>query len=264
VNWLLLLPVCGLAGFLAGLLGIGGGILLVPVFLEFFRWHGYPPLYVQTAFGTSKAVILISTLGAVREQVRMDRVAWPAVRRMAPGVLVGAVLGASVASWLPGAWLRRIFAGWLAVTAWFMARRERPASPETRGAPLPSWWLLPGGLGIGVFASLLGLGGGVLAVPLLHRGFRYPLHQAMATSAGVMLFTASAGATTYAVAGLVRGNPIPGTVGFVHVGVLALGGVGALVGSRFGVRVAAGMEATALRRGFAFLLALVAVQVLLR
>lgn len=264
MSWILLLPGGALAGFLAGLLGIGGGILLVPLLLEFFHWHGYPPTYVQTALGTSKAVILLSTLGAVREQVRMDRVEWAAVRAMVPGVLVGTVLGVGVAAVLPGVWLRRIFAGWLGVTAWLMARRPPSSCAGGERSALGPRWLLAGGFAIGAFAALLGLGGGVLAVPILNRYFGYPLHRAMATSAGIMLFTASAGAVAFAIAGWVAGNPIPGTLGFLHLGALGLGGAGALLGARLGVRCAAGLDAATLRRGFAVLLAIVAIQMMLR
>ncbi|MBE0616639.1 MAG: TSUP family transporter, partial [Proteobacteria bacterium] len=87
-------------------------------------------------------------------------------------------------------------------------------------------------------------------------------HRAMATSSGLMLFTAATGTLAYAVNGILRGSPVAGAVGFVHLGGLAFGGAGALLGARFGVRVQVRTPPERLRRIFAMLLVLVALQVL--
>ncbi len=259
MTWLLLLPLGAGAGFVAGLLGIGGGVLLVPLFLEFFRAHGYPPLSVQTAMGTSKAVVLVSAAFAAREQARADRVDWGVVLALAPWVVVGAVAGGIAAAWTSPAVLQVAFGVFLAVVGAWMARgRDQP--PPRSGLPAG---LRAGGVGVGALASFFGVGGGILAVPLLHRSFGKPIHDAAATSSGLMLFTASAGVATHLWAGWIQQNPVPGTVGFVHVGAWALGGLGALVGARRGVRVAGRVSPVFLRRLFSGVLLAVSARLLL-
>ena len=261
MTWLALFPLGLGAGFLAGLLGLGGGVLWAPVFLEVFRAQGFPAFSAQTALGTSKAVVLLSALSAVREQHGSGRVDWATVRRIAPALVLGAATGGTAAAWIPGSWLRRAFAGLLVAVAAVVARgRGRaPESPRT----LPARLLLPCGFLVGAVASMLGVGGGVMAVPLLHRGIRKPLHQAMATSAGLMLCTASTGVLTYLVTGLVRRNPIPLTVGFIHLPAWGLGGSGALLGARLGVRAAQRLDADRLRGVFAAVMLAVALRLAL-
>ncbi len=256
MTWLLLLPLGAGAGFVAGLLGIGGGVLLVPLFLEFFRAHGYPPLSVQTAMGTSKAVVLVSAAIAAREQARAGRVDWGAVLSLAPWVVVGALAGGVAAAWTSPSVLQVAFGVFLAVVGLWMARGRPPAR-----SGLPAG-LRAGGFGVGALASFFGVGGGILAVPLLHRSFGKPIHEAAATSSGLMLFTASAGVATHLWAGWVQHNPVPGTVGFVHVGAWALGGLGALAGARRGVRVAGRVSPDLLRRLFAAVLLAVSIRLL--
>ncbi len=261
MTWLALFPLGLGAGFLAGLLGLGGGILWAPVFLEVFRAQGFPAFSAQTALGTSKAVVLLSALSAVRAQHGSGRIDWATVRRLAPALILGAMAGGAAAAWIPGRWLRRAFSGLLVAVAVLVAR-GRARVPERPG-PVSPGLLLPCGFLVGAFASLLGIGGGVMAVPLLHRGIRKPLHQAMATSAGLMLCTASTGVLTYLVTGLVRHNPIPLTVGFIHLPAWGLGGSGALLGARLGVRAAQRLDADRLRWVFALVMLAVALRLAL-
>lgn len=264
MSWLLLVPLGMGTGFIAGLLGIGGGVLLVPLFLEFFRMQGFAGPYVQTALGTSKAVVLVSIIAAVRAHARAQRVDWPTVFRLGPWLVLGAFSGASLAAYLPGPLLRRLFAVVLAVLSVVMISPHGESHEPKRSRPHPRLLPVVSGFGTGAFASLFGIGGGVLAVPLLHRVFRKPLHLAMASSSGLMLFTAATGTCTYVAMGMVRGNPIGGTLGFVHLGALATGGLGAQVGSRLGVAVARSVRPQRLRLAFVVLLLAVALEVFLK
>ncbi|HEX22572.1 MAG TPA: sulfite exporter TauE/SafE family protein [Chromatiales bacterium] len=102
-----------LAGLSAGLLGVGGGLILVPALLAIWQQGGVDsPWLMQMAIATSLASIVFTSISSLRAHHRRGAVLWPQVRRLAPGILLGAGLGAMQASWLPGQWLRNFGPHW--------------------------------------------------------------------------------------------------------------------------------------------------------
>lgn len=254
----LIYPALGLlSGVLAGLLGIGGGLVLVPALLFILPRDGVAAeVAPHVAIATSLATVIVTSLAATWSQHLRGAVRWDLVRRMGAGLALGAFAGAFVADLLPGTVLRMGF-GLFALWAAFGMIRGRLA--QRRGA-LPG---TPGfasvGLLIGHISALVGIGGGTMTVPFLHwRGL--PLQQAVATSSACGLAIALGGTLGYALQHHASGGLM---LGYVH-GPAALGiGLASLVAAPLGVRMAHRLSTRMLTRIFALLLALVAIRLLI-
>jgi len=169
-------------GFLAGLLGIGGGFTIVPVLMEVFEREGVLTAHVlPLAIGTSAATIVFTAVSSARAHHAHGAVAWPVVRAMAPGLVVGSLIGPQIASALPV----RVMAGIFGAFIWFAAVRmlRRPKLKSLRELPGAPGLFAVGG-GIGVVSGMVGTGGAFLAVPFLTR-CKVSVHSAVATSAAL-------------------------------------------------------------------------------
>ena len=203
---MLLLMGCG-GGFLAGLLGVGGGMVLVPFLVMIFDHVGHDPtMVVQTALATALATIMFTSLSSMRAHHRKGAVQWNLVWLLAPGILVGGQLGSRIVAWLPGQVLAvafALFVGWMGSRMLRGARRVEPDVP----ARLPGrLGLAAVGTGIGVLSALFGAGGGFVTVPFLNsRGV--PLPKAIATSAACGFPIAFSGTLGYMVMGWWQGLP---------------------------------------------------------
>ena len=204
---MLLLMGCG-GGFLAGLLGVGGGMVLVPFLVMIFDAEGMvaPERLVQTALATALATIMFTSLSSMRAHHRKGAVQWNLVWLLAPGILVGGQLGSRVVAWLPGQVLAvafALFVGWMGSRMLRGARRVEPDVP----ARLPGrLGLAAVGAGIGVLSAIFGAGGGFVTVPFLNsRGV--PLPKAIATSAACGFPIALSGTLGYMVMGWWQGLP---------------------------------------------------------
>jgi uncharacterized membrane protein YfcA len=240
----LLLAASGLAaGLFGSLLGLGGGILIVPLLNLAF---GYP---LTTAVGTSLICVIATSTGAASHNVRTGRADVRLGLVLEGGTVVGAVVGGVLAGFLPDRVLAGFFALLMYYTAFNMGRGALrragasddaelsvdPAAPDGPDAPAYRSHNRPLALGVAFFAGnvsgLLGVGGGVIKVPLVHLVMGAPLHVAVATSNFIIGVTAAAGAYAY----LFRGDVDPGVAGPVVLGVAA----GAFVGARLGRRLRA-------------------------
>jgi len=248
-----------LAGLSAGLLGIGGGLIIVPALLAIWQQGGVDsPWLMQMAIATSLASIVFTSISSVRAHHRRGAVLWPRVRQLAPGILLGAGLGAMQASWLPGQWLKVGFGVFELLVAAQMAFQWRPKSHRS----------LPSGLGMGVagvvigwVSALMGIGGGTLTVPFLS-GCNVAMQKAVATSAACGLPIAVAGSFTYVLMGWnVEG--LPAALGFVHLPALLGVVVTSVLFAPLGARLAHSLSGLALKRVFALFLALLGLWMLL-
>ncbi len=210
---LILLSMGGLAGMLAGLLGIGGGIIIVPVLALVFGHQGVDPAVIMhVAIGTSLATIVITSLSSIRAHQRRGAIDWRVFRVITPGIVVGGMLGALIAKQLPGETLRILFGLFMLLVAAQMALGN--AAAPHRKLPGPPG-MLGAGLAIGTVASLMGVGGGSMSVPFLtwcNIGVRI----AVATSAAIGLPIAASGALSYVVSGWHEPNLPPWSAGFVN------------------------------------------------
>lgn len=285
----MLLPVAVLlagvfAGFLAGLLGIGGGMVIVPVLVYVYASSGFPlDAVMQFALATSLASIFFTGLSSAGAHHVRGAVRWDLVRLMTIPLVLGALAGAWLANWLGNDWLQRLFglfAVLIAVRMWFASTadaavavgerpgavavagegassdpgRSTPAGDETGGQ---SRHVLAGGV-IGVASAIFGIGGGSLTVPWLHHtGLR--MQNAVATSAACGIPIALAAASGYMALGQARDDLPAWSLGYVHLPSLLLLVAASMPMAAVGARVAHRLPASALRKVFSVLLLAVAV-----
>ncbi len=192
------LAIGAVAGVLAGLLGVGGGLVIVPVLVLLFERSGFDGGQVmQLALGTSLATIVFTSLSSIRAHHRRGAVHWPVVWRLAPGLFAGTAASAFVVRLLP-TWLLKDFFGLFAITVAVQLALELRPNP---GRQLPgSVALAATGGGIGAVSALVGIGGGSLTVPFL-AWCNLPMREAVATSAACGLPIALSGALGFLAAG---------------------------------------------------------------
>jgi uncharacterized membrane protein YfcA len=250
-----------IAGFLAGLLGIGGGMIMVPFITLILTHKDFPAEYtVKMAVATSLATICFTSLSSVRAHARRGAVLWPVVKVLAPGILVGSLLGAQLAVAIPAKALGMVFAVFLAFSAtqMFMNRKPQP----TRTLPGPVGMFGVGGV-IGVIASIVGAGGAFVSVPFM-TWCNVKIHDAVGTSAALGFPIAFAGTLGYIYAGQGLPQMPPGALGYLYwPGVLVISIMSMLM-APLGARTAHRMDIQPLKRLFAVVLYLLAAWFLLR
>lgn len=240
------------AGFLAGLLGVGGGMVLVPFMTMLLTAKGFPPaLIVKIAVATSLATICFTSLSSVRAHHARGAVRWEIVRRLAPGIVLGSLIGAQIAKALPAPLLAGLFAVFVGFSATQMLRGRGPQA-TTRALPSPGGLFAVGG-GIGTVSSLVGAGGAFMSVPFM-TWCNVPIHNAVATSAALGVPIALAGTLGYVIAGWdLHGLP-PGTLGFIYLPALLVISAASVLTAPLGARTAHALDVRQLRRIFAVLL----------
>jgi len=238
-------------GFVAGLLGVGGGLIIVPVLIFLLHAQGLAAgMEPQLALGTSLASILFTSLSSVRAHHRHSAVDWPLVRRIAPGVVLGTLVGALLAAQMSALVLKVFFVAFLFYAALQMWLDFKPA--PHRGLPGRGGMTLAGGV-IGAVSSWVGIGGGTLSVPFM-LWHNVMLHRAIATSAAIGFPIAIAGAAGYVLGGWgVHGLPA-GSLGFVYLPALAGIVAGSVLTAPLGARTAHRLPVRPLKRIFALLL----------
>ncbi len=227
-----------LAGFLAGLLGIGGGIILVPLFLWVFKIAGFDPdIIVHSSFGTSLAVIIPTAISSTLGHRKRGNVQWDHVYKLTLGGVVGAVLGATLAVGLSGTWLKGLF-GVMQILVAMKMLFFHPHFPPERANGIPAWQIIVVGLIGGAFSSFFGIGGGVVAVPLMVMFLQLPIHLAVGNSSALIVISSLVGTISYVVYGLDNPALPPFSLGYVNNLVALIVAPFTILCARLGVRVA--------------------------
>ena len=251
------LMVAGAAiGFLAGLFGVGGGAVSVPVFYEIFGALGYPPeVAMPVAIGTSLAVIVPTTISAARGHHRKGTLDVDVLRVWAVPILIGVILGAFVARFATPVVFQSVFVVVAVINALKLLTGGKGWKlRETLPGPLA---MRLGGATIGLLSSIMGIGGGALSnLFLTLQGM--PIHRAVSTAAGVGVLIAIPGTIGYVFAGLGKSGLPPGSLGFVSLTAFALTIPTSLLTTRFGVALAHRLSRRALEIAFGSFLLLVA------
>ncbi len=249
--WLLYLVTGVIAGFLAGLLGIGGGLVIVPVLAFIFTAQHFPAGQVMhLALGTSLASILFTSVSSLRAHHTHDAVNWQVVRGITPGIIAGTLGGTVVAAQLSTAFLKAFFVVFLYYVATQMIMNIKPKpSRELPGA----MGLFSAGSVIGAVSSLVGIGGGTLSVPFM-TWCNVRLHQAVGTSAAIGFPIAAAGAAGYIANGWMRDALPAHSLGFVYLPALAGLVAASVLTAPLGARLAHRLPVARLKRFFALLL----------
>ena len=239
-------------GFLAGLLGVGGGMMMVPFMTAIVSSRGVPPaMAVKIAIATSMATILFTSLSSLRAHDRLGAVRWDVVRGMAPGTLLGALAsGAGAFALLNGQGLALFFAFFIGWSAIRMLRNSQPKP----GRDMPG---LAGqsaaGAGIGFVSGLLGAGGAFISVPFMV-WCNVPIRHAVGTSAAIGFPIAAAATVGYVVSGWNLPPALPGVFGYLYLPALLVVAAASVVLAPVGARVAQSMDTGKLKRLFAVLL----------
>ena len=247
---LLLLGAC--TGFLAGLLGIGGGMRMVPFLTFLFSHRGIAPgLAVKMAIATSMATILFTSISSVRAHHSRGAVRWDLVRRLVPGILIGGLVsGAGVFSLLKGSALALFFAAFVGFSATQMLIDRKPK--PSRQMPGPAGSTAAGGL-IGLVSGLVGAGGAFISVPFM-TWCNVAMHNAVATSAALGFPIALANTVGYVIAGWHLPDTPPGALGYLMVPALVLIAVVSVFTAPLGARLAHALNTQQLKKVFAVLL----------
>jgi len=259
--WLWYCALGGCAGILAGLLGVGGGLIIVPVLTFLFAAQHLPPEYVlHLALGTSLATIMFTSVSSMRAHHGRGAVEWLIVWRITPGILAGTLLGSWVAAHLSTRFLKVFFVLFLFYVALQMILDIKP-KPH-RQIPGTGGMFGIGSL-IGGISSLVGIGGGTMSVPFM-LWCNVPLHNAIGTSAAIGFPIALAGAVGYAANGLmVRTVLPPFSLGFVYLPALLGITVISVLTAPLGARLAHSLPVARLKKGFAVLLIVMGTKMLL-
>jgi uncharacterized membrane protein YfcA len=242
---------CG-TGFLAGLLGIGGGMLMVPFLTLMLSHRGVPDgVAVKLAIATSMATILFTSLSSVRAHHRRGAVRWDIVRGMAPGIVAGGLLaGAGAFALIKGQVLALVFALFVGFSATQMLLNRKPAPSRQMPGPLGR---VAVGTGIGFLSGLVGAGGGFVSVPFM-TWCNVAIHHAMATSAALGFPIALANTVGYVIGGWSEPLLLPGQVGYLYLPALAIIATASVLTAPLGARAAHAMNVRQLKRAFALLL----------
>ncbi|WP_417661507.1 sulfite exporter TauE/SafE family protein [Pseudomonas sp.] len=248
---LLYLMLGAAAGVMAGLFGVGGGLIIVPVLVASFAAHGFAPeILTHLAVGTSLATIIFTSINSVREHHLKGAVRWPLFVWMAVGILLGAALGALTASKIQGPLLQKIIGVFAISVALQMTLGLKPkASRAVPGKP----GLTVAGVVIGWASAIFGIGGGSLSVPFL-MWRSVPMQQAVATSSACGLPIALAGAISFMWIGWNEPQLPQWSAGFVYLPALAGIAVSSMFFARVGARLAHRLSPLVLKRLFALLL----------
>lgn len=243
-----------LAGFCAGLLGIGGGIILVPLFLWCFPLAGFPPqTLVHTALGTSLGIIIPTACSSALAHRKHGNVNWHHVSIMALGAVTGALLGSTLAVLLSGARLKGLFGLMLMLVGVEMFLSSRRRLPPVTEKEVPIYKLLLVGLAGGSFSSFFGIGGGVVTVPLMVLYLCLPIHLAVGNASALIVIASSVGTLSYILHGWGQAGLAPFSLGFVNPLVVALVIPASISLARIGVRVARRVPHDKLAKIFAVL-----------
>ena len=243
-------------GFLAGLLGIGGGMLMVPFLTFIMANRGVSAdLAVKMAIATSMATIIFTSLSSVRAHHKRGAVRWDIVRRLAPGIVVGSIIGSlGVFALLKGSYLAIFFGLFVSFSATQMFLDKKPK--PTRQMPGTGGQLAAGGL-IGFLSGLVGAGGGFISVPFM-TWCNVLMHNAVATSAALGFPIAVANVLGYVISGQSVQNLPEGSFGYIWLPALAVVAMCSFLTAPLGAKAAHSIPVGKLKRIFAVILYLLA------
>lgn len=256
----LILAIGAFAGVLAGLLGVGGGIVLVPAFYYAFAGLGYEsPQLMQICVATSLATIIVTSLRSVHSHNKKGAVDWDILKAFGPGIVIGAVIGVFVATSLRSSTLQLIF-GCVGVliglymafgnAAWRLGETMPKGPMRAFFAPF-----------VGFMSVLMGIGGGSFGVPMMTL-YGVPIHRAVATAAGFGVIIAVPSVIGFLLADLPAGVAPPFSIGAVNIATFVIVISMTLLTAPLGARIAHAMNPKPLKRVFGGFLILVALNML--
>ncbi len=260
MDWWIVYLLMGLfVGFFAGLLGIGGGLILVTLMVYMFTVQEFPAdRLLHLALGTSIASIVFTSISSLRAHHKHGAVRWDILRIAVPGLIAGTLFGTFVADQMKSKYLAIFFVIFVYYSAVQMFANVKPKPTRQ----------LPGKIGmtvvaiiVGIVSSLVGVGGGVMTIPLMSL-CNVPMRQTIGTSAALGLPIAIAGTVGFIVTGLGKDHLPPLTVGYVYLPALIGIVIGTFVTVPWGAKAAHTLPVTTLKKIFAVILFILATKML--
>jgi hypothetical protein len=249
-------------GFLGGFLGVGGGAIMIPA----LTYWVFPSMGVSTdvvmhlAFGTSLAIIIPTSLSGAWAHAREGNVNWRIVYLLALSGIPGSFFGSTLSAYLPGSVLRTLFGILLIMVSLQMFLQKKRSEDSGNQGFRQAFPALAVGMVVGVFSGFFGIGGGIVAIPLMVRILKLPIHNAVGISIAFVFFASVAGTAGYIFNGWGQPNLPPLSLGYVHVPGWVLAGIPSILLSRWGVRLAIKTRPLRLHRIFALMLMLVGIR----
>ncbi|MDY6511739.1 sulfite exporter TauE/SafE family protein [Acinetobacter faecalis] len=245
-----------LAGFAAGLFGVGGGTIIVPLlFIVFTQMDYSPDVIMHLALGTSLATIVVTSISSLMAHHKNGAVIWPVFKNLALPMAIGCFFGAGLAGWLSGIHLQLIVGVFLIWVAYTMFVGAKKVVDSTNTLPSSAKQVMAGSV-IGGASAIFGIGGGSLTVPYLTR-YGVVMQKAVGTSAACGLPIAIAGALGFMIFGMNQQVNIPNTIGFVHIYAFFGISVMSFFTAKLGAKVAHALSPQILKKCFAVLLVIV-------
>lgn len=249
-----------IAGFLAGLLGVGGGVVIVPILLFIFTAQHFPVDHMMhLAIGTSLASIVFTAASSLRAHHAHGAVKWDIVKRITPGILAGTLAGTFLVAQLSAGLLKGLFIVFIFYVATQQLLNFKPKA--ARQIPGRSGMFAAGGV-IGLVSSFVGIGGGALSVPFM-TFCNIRMHDAIGTSAAIGFPIAIAGTVGYLLNGWHVDNLPYGSLGFVHLPSLAGMVVASMLVAPYGARAAHKLPVATLKKIFALFLYVIGTKLLI-
>lgn len=246
-------------GFAAGLLGIGGGMLLVPFITLLLTAKNFPQeLIIHMAIATSLATIMFTSISSVRAHHKHGMVSWNIVKLLVPGLLLGSWLGPWIGKQMSSTWLAIFFSVFVGFSATQMLIDKKPAA--SRELPKAPGMLGAGGM-IGILSGLVGAGGGFISVPFL-TWCNVKIHNAVATSAALGFPIALAGTLSNIYYGMSAPGLPAGSLGFIYLPALLVVALASVATAPLGARTAHSLPVKTLKRIFAIVLYVLAAYML--
>jgi uncharacterized membrane protein YfcA len=256
VEIIIFLAIGTIAGFAAGLFGVGGGVIIVPILYVVFTQMNYSSeVVMHLAVGTSLATIIVTSISSLIAHNKNAAVIWPVFRNLAPGLIVGSFFGAGIAGLLAAAQLRIIigvFALWVAYSMFVGAKKivdQNKILPSTAKQVFA-------GAGIGVASAIFGIGGGSLTVPYLN-SYGVIMQKAVGTSAACGLPIAIAGAVGFMLFGIKEQVNVINSIGFVHIYAFLGISIMSFFTAKLGAKVAHALSPAVLKKCFSAMLFIV-------
>lgn len=250
---IIFLAIGALAGFTAGIFGIGGGLIIVPLLYVVFTQMGYEPeVIMHMALGTSLATIIVTSISSSIAHHKNGAVIWSTFKNLAPGLVIGSFLGAGIAGLLSGANLQLIIGVFVIWVAYKMITGTRHVIDQHSVLP-SAFKQFCAGTGIGVASAIFGIGGGSLTVPYLNY-YGVVMQRAVGTSAACGLPIAIAGAFGFIFFGMKEQVNVPNSIGFVHIYAFLGISIMSFFTAKLGAKTAHRLSPVMLKKCFAILL----------
>ena len=249
------------SGVLAGLFGIGGGIIIIPTFFYIFAYLGFPEeILSHMVLGSSLGVIVFSSISSTYSHNSKGAVNWVLIKVVAPSIIIGSALGGITAGFLESTTLQGLVALFLVVAS-VQLIFEFPPPPQNPHTNLVGPVIAGGG--IGWLSGVFGIGGGIFSVPYFYnRGLK--MMNAIGTSAACGIPIALAGSISYMIIGFDNINIPENSVGYVYLPATIIVGLMSSFTAKYGVNIAHRMKQKKLRIAFAFLVIIMALNLLMR